>query len=211
MKIIIFGAPGAGKGTQAGLLGKGLNIPTISTGNILRAAMKDGTPMGKQAQEYVNAGHLVPDDMIIALLRERLTRPDCQSGYILDGVPRTIAQAEAMERMGVEVDAALNIVVDDETIINRLAGRVICKDCGASYHFESNPPLEEGVCDSCRGKLVIREDDAPETTRERLLVYHKETEPLKAYYAEKGKLKTVCGHNCLEVTSKAVRKALGLS
>ncbi|MCL2342886.1 MAG: adenylate kinase [Firmicutes bacterium] len=210
MKLILFGAPGAGKGTQAEFLSKRLGVPTISTGEILRAAMKKGTAVGKEAKAYVDSGRLVPDDVIIGIIQERLAEPDCQKGYILDGVPRTLAQAEAMERMGVDVDVVLNLEIPDETIVERLCGRRICKDCGASYHLISNPPQKEGRCDSCGGELIIRRDDSPETVRERLRVYHAETEPLKAHYAASGKLRTVQSQERLEDTSRMVRETLGL-
>ena len=165
MKLILLGAPGAGKGTQAEILAKMLDIPTISTGNILRAAMKNGTPVGLKAKEYVESGRLVPDEVIIGIIRERLAEPDCAGGYILDGVPRTIPQAQAMEDGGIDIDCALSIEVADQTIIDRMSGRRTCPDCGASFHVVANPPKTEGVCDNCGAALTIRKDDAPETVR----------------------------------------------
>ena len=210
MKMILLGAPGAGKGTQAEILSKTLNIPTISTGNILRAAMKAGTPVGLQAKSYVEAGKLVPDEVIINIIRERLAESDCANGYILDGVPRTIPQAEAMESCGIEIDCALSIEVEDQVIIDRMSGRRTCKDCSSTFHIVSNPPRQEGVCDFCGGELTIRKDDAPETVKARLVVYHTETEPLKAFYAARGKLRTVDNQPTIEATTAEIRKALGI-
>lgn len=208
MKLILLGAPGAGKGTQAEILSREWNIPSISTGNILRAAMKNGTPVGLQAKAYVEAGQLVPDEVIIGIIEERLAQPDCANGYILDGVPRTIPQAEAMEEKGIEIDCALSIEVDDEVIIERMSGRRTCKNCSQTFHVVSNPPKQEGVCDFCGGELGIRKDDAPETVKDRLAVYHRETEPLKAFYAARGKLKTVDNQPGIEATTAAIRAAL---
>lgn len=210
MKLILLGAPGAGKGTQADILSRKCNIPTISTGNILRAAMKEGTPIGLKAKEYVDNGKLVPDDVIIGIVRERLAKDDCKSGWILDGMPRTIPQAQALEDCGIEVDTALSIEISDEAIIERMAGRRTCKDCGATFHVVSNPPRVEGKCDNCGGELTIRKDDAPETVKQRLAVYHKETEPLKDFYAKRGKLRAVNNQPTLEQTTAEVLKVLGL-
>ena len=210
MRLILLGAPGAGKGTQAEILSRELGIPTISTGNILRAAMKAGTPVGIQAKSYVEAGKLVPDDVIIGIIQERLAQEDCNKGYILDGVPRTIPQAETMEAMGVQIDCALSIEVEDQVIVERMAGRRTCKDCSQTFHIVNNPPKQEGVCDFCGGELTIRKDDAPETVRTRLEVFHKETEPLKDFYAERGKLKTVDNQPSIEATTAAIREALGI-
>ena len=209
MKLILLGAPGAGKGTQAEILSREWNIPSISTGNILRAAMRNGTPVGLKAKAYVEAGQLVPDEVIIGIIEERLAQPDCANGYILDGVPRTIPQAQAMEDKGIEIDWALSIEVADQVIIDRMSGRRTCKNCSQTFHVVSNPPKVEGVCDFCGGELGIRKDDAPETVRERLAVYHRETEPLKAFYAERGKLKTVENQPGIEATTAAIREALG--
>ena len=210
MRLILLGAPGAGKGTQAEILSKILNVPTISTGNILRAAMKNGTAVGLKAKEYVDAGKLVPDDVIIGIVKERLAQPDCENGYILDGVPRTIPQAQAMEEMGVAVDCALSIEVEDELIIQRMSGRRTCKDCSQTFHIVSNPPKVEGICDFCGGELNIRKDDAPETVKSRLETYHRETEPLKNFYEGLGRLKTVENQPSIEATTVAIRNTLGI-
>ena len=210
MRLILLGAPGAGKGTQAEILSKELNIPTISTGNILRAAMKNGTPGGLKAKSYVEAGKLVPDDVIIGIIEERLAQPDCGKGYILDGVPRTIPQAQAMEEKGVGVDWAISLEVADQVIIERMSGRRTCKNCSQTFHVVNNPPKQEGICDFCGGELTIRKDDAPETVRTRLEVYHRETEPLKDFYAERGKLKTVDNQPSIEATTAAIKAALGI-
>ena len=199
MKLVLLGAPGAGKGTQAEILSHKLNIPTISTGNILRAAMKNGTPVGLKAKSYVESGKLVPDDVIIGIVCERLAEPDCANGYILDGMPRTIPQAEALEQHGIDVDTALSIEIADETIIERMSGRRTCKDCSATFHIVSNPPKVEGKCDLCGGELTIRLD-----------VYHAETEPLKDFYAQRGKLVSVDNQPTIEATTAAIEKALGL-
>jgi len=210
MKLILLGAPGAGKGTQAEILAKLLGVPTISTGNILRAAVKNGTPVGLKAKEYMDAGALVPDEVIIGIIAERLAEPDCRNGYILDGVPRTIPQAEAMEKGGIDIDCALSIEVADETIVERMSGRRTCPNCGASFHVVSNPPKKEGVCDSCGAALTIRKDDAPETVKARLDTYHRETEPLKAFYEKRGKLKSVDNQPTIEATTAVIRKTLGI-
>ncbi len=208
MKLILLGAPGAGKGTQAEILSKRWNIPTISTGNILRAAMKNGTPVGLQAKAYVESGKLVPDEVIMGILKERLAESDCADGYILDGVPRTIPQAEAMEQSGIGVDCALSIEVADEVIVERMAGRRTCKNCSQTFHVVNHPPKQEGVCDFCGGELGIRKDDAPETVRARLATYHKETEPLKAFYAQRGKLRSVDNQPSIEATTAAILEVL---
>ena len=208
MKLILLGAPGAGKGTQAERLCKELNIPTISTGNILRAAIKNGTPTGMKAKSFMDAGQLVPDEVIIGIITERLAEADCANGYILDGVPRTIAQAEAMEKAGITFDAVVSIEISDETIMERMSGRSVCESCGASYHVVAVPPKQEGVCDNCGGALVQRKDDAPETVKARLEVYHKETEPLKAFYAQRGLLKSVENQPTVEGTTDAIMRVL---
>ena len=210
MRLILLGAPGAGKGTEAEILSRELNIPTISTGNILRAAMKNGTPVGLKAKSYVEAGQLVPDDVIIGIIEERLAQPDCSNGYILDGVPRTIPQARAMEESGIGIDWAVSIEIADEVIVERMSGRRTCKNCSQTFHIVNNPPKQEGICDFCGGELTIRKDDAPETVRTRLEVFHKETEPLKDFYAERGKLKTVDNQPSIEATTAAIREALGI-
>lgn len=210
MKLILLGAPGAGKGTQAEILSRMLSIPTISTGNILRAAMKNGTPVGLQAKAYVESGKLVPDDVIIGIVNERLAEADCANGYILDGMPRTIPQAEALEQARIDIDCALSIEIADETIIDRMSGRRTCKDCSQTFHIVSNPPKKEGVCDFCGGELTIRKDDAPETVKARLATYHKETEPLKAFYESRGKLKSVDNQATIEATTEVIKAALGI-
>ncbi len=209
MKLILLGAPGAGKGTQADILCKELDIPTISTGNILRAAIKDGTPTGMKAKAFMDAGKLVPDEVIIGIITERVAQEDCKNGYILDGVPRTIAQAEAMEAAGITFDDVISIEISDETIMERMSGRRVCESCGASYHLVAVPPRTPGVCDKCGGKLIQRHDDEPETVKARLEVYHRETEPLKAFYAQRGLLKSVENQPSVEGTSQAILHALG--
>lgn len=211
MKLILLGAPGAGKGTQADILSRMCNIPTISTGNILRAAMKNGTPVGLKAKDYVDSGKLVPDDVIIGIMRERLAEDDCKNGYILDGMPRTIPQAKALEDAGIDIDVALSIEIEDETIVKRMAGRRVCKDCGATYHLVTIPPKVPGICDACGGELITRKDDAPETVKDRLAIYHRDTEPLKEFYAGRGKLKSVDSQGSIEGDTKAVLQALGLN
>ena len=208
MRLILLGAPGAGKGTQADILSATLNIPTISTGNILRAAMSEGTPTGLKAKEFVESGKLVPDDVIIDIIRERLAKDDCANGYILDGVPRTIPQAEAMEAMGIEIDKALSIEIEDETIVQRMSGRRTCKNCSRTFHVVSNPPKVEGKCDFCGGELGIRKDDTAETVRARLKTYHMETEPLKAFYEQRGKLVKVDNQPTIEATTAEIKKVL---
>lgn len=210
MKLILLGAPGAGKGTQAEILSRELNIPTISTGNILRAAMKNGTPVGLKAKAFVEAGQLVPDDVIIGIVEERLAQDDCINGYILDGVPRTIPQAETLEERGIAIDCALSIEISDDEIVKRMSGRRTCKECSQTFHIISNPPKKEGICDFCGGELTIRKDDAPETVKARLAVYHAETEPLKAFYEARGKLKTVSNMPTIEETTDEIRKCLGI-
>lgn len=210
MKLILLGAPGAGKGTQADILSAKLGVPTISTGNILRAAMKNGTPVGLKAKEYVESGALVPDDVIIGIIRERLAESDCAKGYILDGVPRTIPQAQAMESGGIDIDCALSIEVEDGVIVERMSGRRTCPDCGASFHVVANPPKTEGVCDNCGAVLTVRKDDAPDTVKARLATYHAETEPLKAFYEARGKLHKVDNRPTIEATTAEIVKVLGL-
>lgn len=208
MKLILLGAPGAGKGTQAEVISEKYNIPTISTGNIIRAALKNGTEMGIKAKSYIDAGELVPDDVVIGIIKERLAEPDCKDGYILDGFPRTIPQAEALDKMGFGIDAALSIEVADEEIVKRMSGRRVCEKCGASYHTEYKIPEKEGVCNLCGGKLVIRPDDEPETVKNRLNVYHEQTEPLKDFYQAAGKLLTVLGQDEVKDTTRLVLEAL---
>jgi adenylate kinase len=210
MKLILLGAPGAGKGTQADILSQRLNIPTISTGNILRAAVKNGTPVGLKAKEYMDAGKLVPDEVIIGIVAERLAQNDCANGYILDGVPRTIAQAEALEAKGITFDTVLSIEISDQEIVERMGGRRACTACGATYHVVSAPPKVEGKCDKCGADLVLRDDDKPETVKNRLAVYHTETEPLKDFYAQRGNLKAVDNQPTIEATTQVVLQALGI-
>ena len=209
MKLILLGAPGAGKGTQAAILCKELNIPTISTGNILRAAIKNGTPTGMKAKAFMDEGKLVPDEVIIGIINERVAKEDCANGYILDGVPRTIGQAEAMEEAGIKFDNVVSMEIADETIIDRMSGRRVCESCGASYHIVAVPPKTADVCDKCGGKLIQRKDDEPETVKARLEVYHKETEPLKAFYAERGLLRSVDNQPSVEAVSEAILSVLG--
>lgn len=193
MKLILLGAPGAGKGTQAEILSARLDIPSVSTGNIIREALKNGTEMGLKAKAFTESGKLVPDDIVIGIIKERLSRPDCEKGFILDGFPRTIPQADALESMGLDVDIVINLEITDEAVVNRMAGRRVCKDCSATYHTKNMPPKNEGVCDLCGGELIIRKDDEPNTVLGRLKVYHEQTEPLISYYSQKGKLFTVDG------------------
>lgn len=208
MRLILLGAPGAGKGTQAEILSRELGIPTISTGNILRAAIREGTAVGLKAKALIDAGKLVDDDTIMGIVSERLAKDDCANGYILDGVPRTIPQAEAMEKMGIAIDAALSIEIAGETIVERMSGRRTCRNCSQTFHVVFNPPKEEGVCDFCGGELTIRKDDAPETVKARLDTFHRETEPLKAFYAARGKLVCVDNQPSIEETTAAIRSAL---
>ena len=208
MKLILLGAPGAGKGTQAEILSAKLGIPTISTGNILRAAVKEGTPIGLEAKRYMDAGQLVPDSVIIGIVAQRLEQPDCARGFILDGVPRTIGQAEALDAAGVTFDHVLSIEISDEEIEERMEGRRVCQSCGAPYHVKAKPPKREGVCDSCGGALIQRDDDKPETVRHRLEVYHQETEPLKDYYQAKGILVPVDNQDTIEGTTQVIMEAL---
>ena len=210
MKLILLGAPGAGKGTQAEILSKKLGIPTISTGNILREAIKNQTETGLKAKQYMDNGQLVPDDVIIGIVRERLSQPDCAKGYILDGMPRTIPQAAALEESGVHFDAVVSIEILDEVIESRMTGRRVCGSCGASYHITANPPKVDGVCDSCGGALTIRKDDNAETVKNRLQVFHAETEPLKDFYAKLGILKLVEGNQPIEDATRDILKALGM-
>ena len=198
MKLILLGAPGAGKGTQAEILCERLNIPTISTGNMIREAMKSGTEMGLKAKEYAENGKLVPDEVVIGIVDERLRKEDCANGFILDGFPRTIPQAEALDRMGIIIDRVVDINVPDEVITRRVSGRRACLDCGSTYHIDTKKPNVEGICDRCGSTLVQRKDDLPETVQERLHVYHAQTEPLRDYYAAAGKLLVVDGQQGIQ-------------
>lgn len=205
-----MGPPGGGKGTQAEVLSTKLNIPHISTGAIIRNAIREKTKLGVIAEEYIENGQLVPDELVIDMVSHRLSEKDCEVGYILDGFPRTLPQADAMDKIGIKLDAALNLVVSDDVIVTRLAGRRECKECAAPYHVEFNPPKEEGVCDKCGGNLITREDDIPETIRQRLDVYHRQTEPLKGFYKDKELLVNVTGRESVEETTEAVLEALGV-
>ena len=210
MNIIMLGAPGAGKGTQAAVLCEKLNIPTISTGNIIREALKNGTEMGLKAKSFMEAGQLVPDEVVIGIIKDRLQESDCQNGYILDGFPRTIPQAEALDAMGANIDCVIDIEVKDEVIVNRLSGRRVCENCGRPYHVVSLKPKVDGVCDDCNGALVQRKDDQIETIKNRLDIYHKETEPLVKYYEAQGKLKVVEGKDTVAATTEAVFEVIGV-
>lgn len=209
MNLILLGAPGAGKGTQAEVISDVLKIPQISTGNILREAVKNGTEYGLKAKAAMDSGALVSDDVVIGILKDRIAEDDCKNGFILDGFPRTVPQAEALDSMGVKIDKVLEIYVPDETIQQRLSGRRVCEDCGASYHIEFKPTKVEGKCDKCGGNAVQRKDDHPDTVIERLKVYYDQTAPLKDYYTNQGKLETVVGQDTVEETSKLVLKAVG--
>ena len=209
MNIILLGAPGAGKGTQAELLMEQLRIPSISTGNMLREAIKNGTDLGKQAKQYMDAGNLVPDELVLSIVAERTARPDCKHGFILDGVPRTLAQAKALDDKGVKIDHVVSIEIDDAVIEGRMTGRRVCTKCGASYHIVANPPKAEGVCDQCGSEVTTRKDDAPETVRNRLAVYHASTEVLKDYYRAQGKLRLVEGNQSIEGANREILKAIG--
>ena len=209
MNLILLGAPGAGKGTQAELLMEKLHIPGISTGNMLREAMKNGTPVGEKAKYYMDNGLLVPDEVIMDIVAERVVQPDCANGFILDGVPRTLAQAEALLERGVQIDHVVSIEIDDSVIEGRMTGRRVCSNCGASYHIVANPSKVEGKCDLCGSDLMIRKDDAPETVRRRLVVYHEQTEVLKDFYAGLGKLRLVEGNQTIEGACEDILTAIG--
>ena len=209
MNLILLGAPGAGKGTQAELLMEKLNIPGISTGNMLREAMKNGTPVGEKAKYYMDNGLLVPDEVIMDIVAERVAQPDCKGGFILDGVPRTLAQATALLERGVQIDHVVSIEIDDSVIEGRMTGRRVCSNCGASYHIVANPSKVEGKCDLCGGDLMIRKDDAPETVRRRLVVYHEQTEVLKDFYNKLGKLRLVEGNQTIEGACEDILAAIG--
>lgn len=210
MNLILLGAPGAGKGTQAELLVKQLGIPSVSTGNMLREAMRNGTELGKQVKNSMDAGVLVSDDLILAIVAERISQPDCANGFILDGVPRTLVQAEAMDARGIRIDYVVSIEVDDAVIEGRMTGRRVCTKCGASYHIVANPPKQEGICDQCGAEVAIRKDDTPETVRHRLEVYHSATEVLKDYYGKQGKLLLIDGNQPIENANQDILKALGV-
>ena len=209
MKIILLGAPGAGKGTQAELLTKKLSIPAISTGNMLREAMANSTELGKKVKKFMDEGSLVPDELVLGIVAERVAQPDCDHGFILDGVPRTLAQAEVLDAKGVRIDHVVSIEIDDAVIEGRMTGRRVCGKCGCSYHIVANPPKTEGVCDSCGSELIIRKDDAPETVRRRLDVYHAETEVLKDFYQKLGRLRLVNGSQSIEGANEDILKVIG--
>ncbi len=211
MNLILLGAPGAGKGTQAEVISEALNIPQISTGNMLREAVKNGTEYGLKAKAAMESGALVSDDIVIGILKDRIAADDCKNGFILDGFPRTVPQAEALDEMGVRIDKVLEIFVDDETIKTRVSGRRVCEGCGATYHVLYKPSKSEGMCDKCGAKTIIRKDDQPETVLERLAVYHEQTAPLKDYYEKQGKLETVVGQEEVADTVKLTLKAVGAS
>jgi adenylate kinase len=208
MKLIMLGPPGAGKGTQAAKLSVSLSVPTLSTGHILRTAIKEGLPVGLQAKEFMDAGKLVPDDVVLGVVKDFLAKDEFRDGYILDGVPRTLAQAEILEKLGVQIDAAVSIEISDEIIEHRMQARRVCPKCGASFSLEANPPKVENICDECGETLVIRDDDKPETVRARLAVYHAETEPIIDFYKQRGKLISVDGTSSVEETTKKLMKAL---
>ncbi|MBR7122330.1 MAG: adenylate kinase [Oscillospiraceae bacterium] len=209
MNLILLGAPGAGKGTQGELISAKLGIPTISTGNMLREAMANGSELGKQVKKYMEEGSLVPDEVIMSIIAQRITEADCKNGFILDGVPRTLAQAEALDAKGIRIDHVVSLEVDDAAITQRMSGRRVCTKCGASYHIVNNPPKSEGICDLCGAEVAIRKDDEPETVLHRLEVYHASTEVLKSYYAGQGKLRLVCGNQPIEDAQQDILKAIG--
>ena len=209
MKLILLGAPGAGKGTQAEIISQKLAIPTISTGNILREAISNQTPTGLRAKSFMDQGQLVPDEVIIGIVEERLAQPDCAGGFILDGMPRTIPQAQALEDRGIHFDCVVSIEIEDAVIEQRMTGRRVCTKCGATYHVVANPPKAEGVCDNCQTELIIRKDDAAETVRNRLAVFHEQTEPLKAFYEKLDVLKLVEGNQPIEQATNDIMAALG--
>ena len=209
MNLILLGAPGAGKGTQADLLVKKLSIPAISTGNMLREAVKLGTPLGEEVRHIMDSGMLVPDATVLDLVSRRIAREDCENGFILDGVPRTLSQAEALDTIGIRIDYVVSIEIDDSVIESRMTGRRVCPNCGGSYHVVNNRPKTEGICDNCGTELVIRKDDAPDTVRDRLRVYHSRTELLKDYYAKQGKLRIVNGDQSMTDTNRDILEAIG--
>ena len=210
MKIIFLGAPGAGKGTQADKLSERLGIPTISTGAIIRSALKNGTKMGLEAKKFIESGALVPDEIVIGIVKERLAESDCDKGYILDGFPRSVPQAKALDEMGVVLDKVISLEVSDEAIVERMSGRRVCSGCGKTFHVDHLPSKKGDICDACDGQLITRADDAPDVVRSRLEVYHSTTEPLKDYYRESGKLCTVYGADSVDETTKRTFEALGI-
>ena len=208
MKIIFLGAPGAGKGTQAEVMCQKLSIPAISTGNIIREAIRNETELGRKAKQYIDEGALVPDAVVISIIKERLSESDCENGFILDGFPRTVPQAQALDDMGVEIDKVVDIEVADEVICSRLSGRRVCKTCSASYHLDFKPSADGKTCDKCGGELICRKDDEPETVLERLRVYHEQTEPLISFYKERGKLVVIEGQDKVEDTTRLTLAAI---
>ena len=209
MRLILLGAPGAGKGTQADFITEKLGIPVVSTGNLLRSAIAHGTELGKKAASYMDNGSLVPDELVLDLVRERISQPDCRKGMVFDGFPRTLAQAEARDKV-MEVDMVLFLKVEDEVIVKRMSGRRTCPECQTTYHVVSHPPRVEGICDKCGAALGIRKDDRPEVVRQRLAVYHKQTEPIVKYYQQKGLLRVIDSEETVEGTSALVAQALGV-
>lgn len=210
MKLILFGAPGAGKGTQASAISEALHIPTVSTGNIIREAIAKGTEAGLKARQYTDRGALVPDEVVVKMLSDRISQSDCANGYILDGFPRTIPQAEALVAMGITIDSVISLEVDDGAIEERMSGRRVCPACGESFHLKFNPPAKEGVCDKCGAALVQRADDKAETVRERLRVYHAQTEPVKTFYEKLSKLVRIDGNGTVEKTTQLIFEGLGI-
>ena len=208
MNIILLGAPGSGKGTQAEFIEKNLSVRSISTGNIIRSELKSGTKLGLEAKSYIEKGLLLPDEIVINMVKETVAKPEYKNGFILDGFPRTIAQAEALGRLNVNIDKVIDIEVDDQSIINRLSGRRVCENCGASYHLENKKPEKPGTCDKCHSTLIQRKDDQVETKKERLKIYHEQTEPLKEYYKREGKLVKIEGNKSVEETKSLVLKSL---
>ena len=210
MKMILLGAPGAGKGTQAEIISKRLSAPIIGTGNIIREAIASGSQLGQEFKSYTDNGKLVPDELVVKMVADRLSQPDCADSYILDGFPRTVNQAEAFEEMGGKIDSVVCLDIADEVIIDRMTGRRICKDCGTPFHIKHNPPKKEGVCDKCGGVLEIRKDDAPETVIKRLEVYHEQTEPLVDFYRERGTLTSIDATLEMNEVTKMILFALGV-
>ena len=209
MNLILLGAPGAGKGTQAEMLTKQLQIPSISTGNMLREAMRNGSELGKQVKQCMDSGMLVSDDVILSIVKERTSHEDCKNGFILDGVPRTLAQAEALDAMGIVIDHVVSVELSDEVVESRMTGRRVCSRCGASYHIVANPPKHDGICDLCGSEVTTRKDDELETVRNRLAVYHAATEVLKDYYRDQGKLRLICGEQSIEDVYRDILRAIG--
>ncbi|MEA5010775.1 MAG: adenylate kinase [Angelakisella sp.] len=208
MRLILLGAPGAGKGTQAEVITERYDIPAISTGNVLREAIRQGTPLGLQAKELLDKGQFAPDEVVNGIVKERLTKDDCKNGFILDGYPRNLAQAKELDALGVEIDRVLLIEVQDDVIVQRLGGRRVCESCGTTFHIESQPSEAGELCDKCGGKLIVRKDDKPETIKERLAIYHNVTEALIQYYEAQGKLRVVKGDDLVEVTTERTLREL---